>query len=692
MYRLVVLLIAVLMMSAYGQEEWEVTLEVDGGESLVFERIFGIADGATDGYDVLHDMPIFFGGEDPMVYFPEDVPVISGLSTDLRDNRLGRHTWNLVFQNMPAAAVSWEAESLPEEGAFELGIILPDSMPGEWQDMRLLSSAEVPAGEEILLRWTAPAGDDTIPPYVTAWSPSDGAAGVPRETDIYCEVRDDFSGVDEGTIDLIVDGINVGFLTSIDSIEGGYSVSYDPPLDFGWDANVEVVLNALDLADPSNRVSDTMRFTTISDSVFHRIDGYVQTGDPPDGVVGAIVTLTDFISIDLVDTTEDRGYFDFGNFNTLAATITASADGYDPSTVWLYVDSDTTVMISLSEAAPPEVLVIDYDSGLEPHYNEGESEYYGEEVVITDLLNSAGYRYELTEQNPDITSLPLDAFKFVVLITPARTDGSHEVISNAELNALINWLQNHNRMLWIAPDGGADYANGTAVGAEFYSLFGAVYESDGRAAEPSGNVGRIYGAGGDFFFDVDMEYMVNSPADNYIDEISAVDDSSKVVLESDEEPTPLEAPGRMVWNEREVRRTVLCTVLFGGMVDAFFPNTALNIMRNSMGFLEEQVAVDEQPIKPDKLELIAYPNPFNGAISIEIASGGMFHEAPVQLEIFDINGRLVGQSPITPLNEGGSYCFRTFSWSPDESTPTGIYLMRAKIGNQTVSKKVLYLK
>ena len=108
----------------------------------------------------------------------------------------------------------------------------------------------------------------------------------------------------------------------------------------------------------------------------------------------------------------------------------------------------------------------------------------------------------------------------------------------------------------------------------------------------------------------------------------------------------------------------------------------------------------EETARPHDFTLSAYPNPFNSAVTISVGEG----LRPSRVEIFDINGRMVEEiippsPPFTrgeeegksPLSEGG--VLGGLVWQPDEATTSGIYLVRAKIGDgQTATKRIVYLK
>ncbi|RKZ29215.1 hypothetical protein DRQ36_09120 [bacterium] len=655
----------------FGQTEWTVELTVETVDTSLFLRGFGIADGATDGYDVLFDMPLFMAPEDTTVFFPVDGGWVDALSYDIRSNRVSNHTWNLVFQNMLFGTANWFSDSLPPDGDFRASVYHPDSTPDIWYDMRIVPALPVPAGRCLAFHWEISPGGDTIPPFVTAWNPTDGATDVPRETDIYCEVYDDSTGVDESSISLEVNGIDVTLLADIAPITDGFSVTYDPLLDFGWETEVTVVLSALDLETPSNFGSDTVVWTTIEDSLGYTVAGTVGTGDPWVPVAGAIVNLAG-----KVDTTGISGYFWFDSISESSYTIAASATGYETAYRWVWVHSDTNINITLNISAPPEVLIIDYDSGWD---YEDDTDTDGEETRIANLLEYLGYSVEVTGENPDIDSIDLDAYEFVVLLTPARDSVWHAVIPDIDLNALASWLAADGRILWLAPDAGPDYALGSAAASNFFDMFGAVYESDGRAAIPYGNVAWLYGDGRDFLMDVYVPYLLLSPADNFIDEFSAAESTAYVAMWSqDSLPSPIAATGRMIFYDSMTYRTVLTSVFFGAIEGSVFPNTSSNILRACMDYLEIPAGVREKTQKPEFVRLKAYPNPFNSTVNIRVSGLGFRVSG---IEIFDIGGRKVWRSKAPAVE---------FIWQPENSLSTGVYLIRETSSGATA--KLLYLK
>ena len=88
----------------------------------------------------------------------------------------------------------------------------------------------------------------------------------------------------------------------------------------------------------------------------------------------------------------------------------------------------------------------------------------------------------------------------------------------------------------------------------------------------------------------------------------------------------------------------------------------------SLGVLEQNV------LCPCKYNVSIYPNPFNTACRISAPENAI-------IEIFDINGRSVAEFG------GGEQI-----WKPEASVGSGVYLVRAKIGDKDITKRVVYLK
>ncbi|MBN2543708.1 T9SS type A sorting domain-containing protein [bacterium] len=116
--------------------------------------------------------------------------------------------------------------------------------------------------------------------------------------------------------------------------------------------------------------------------------------------------------------------------------------------------------------------------------------------------------------------------------------------------------------------------------------------------------------------------------------------------------------------------------------------------------------IDEVSLPPG-FSMNVYPNPFNSTLKIEIvcvktlhaASPQEIHESPLQAEIYDINGKAVGwlngpnrRFGLDGCMENSGAQVQRITWTPEPAIPSGIYLIQVKTSNQSITKKVLYLK
>ncbi|MGH7599697.1 MAG: Ig-like domain-containing protein, partial [bacterium] len=105
---------------------------------------------------------------------------------------------------------------------------------------------------------------DTIPPFTTGHRPAKGATNVPLDTDIRVEVRDELAGVDRNSVTMQVDGQLVS--PTITPVPQGFLLQYKPAQNFRYNATVQIVVRARDLAQPANVMTpDTLRFSTMRD-------------------------------------------------------------------------------------------------------------------------------------------------------------------------------------------------------------------------------------------------------------------------------------------------------------------------------------------------------------------------------------------------------------------------------------------
>ena len=148
--------------------------------------------------------------------------------------------------------------------------------------------------------------------------------------------------------------------------------------------------------------------------------------------------------------------------------------------------------------------------------------------------------------------------------------------------------------------------------------------------------------------------------------------------------------------------------IFAGMADSY---TIMGEERNILiyGYLPCDEIELEHGI-PTYSSLIAFPNPFNSSCEISVVGAYGIRPKETRIEIFDLNGKCVLLSeelivkseelPSTTSQVGGvsgtlftlHSSFLTFVWTPNNSISSGIYLLRSTIGEQTITKRIVYLK
>ena len=94
---------------------------------------------------------------------------------------------------------------------------------------------------------------------------------------------------------------------------------------------------------------------------------------------------------------------------------------------------------------------------------------------------------------------------------------------------------------------------------------------------------------------------------------------------------------------------------------------------------------------PQTLKVSVYPNPFNSAVNINVESGELQVES---VEIFDIAGRRVAELDISATSGKGrttreidTDAKKQVVWTPGDSLPSGIYLVRIVSDGKTIAAK-----
>ena len=108
-------------------------------------------------------------------------------------------------------------------------------------------------------------------------------------------------------------------------------------------------------------------------------------------------------------------------------------------------------------------------------------------------------------------------------------------------------------------------------------------------------------------------------------------------------------------------------------------------------------------IQLNTLTIGAYPNPFNSSCAITVSySAGVAGNSvstegkqrnEMTLKVYDLNGKCVGAG-LAPAQQQGDRKSRPYIWTPDQTIPSGIYLVRAieQATSVVCTKRIVYLK
>jgi hypothetical protein len=123
---------------------------------------------------------------------------------------------------------------------------------------------------------------DTTPPYTAGHDPAPNATDIPPDTNIVVHVKDSGTGVDQNTIVMKVDGMEVTPARTGDKYD--YLLIYDPLTDFNHEQVVNVTVDAADLNETPNVMdTDAYHFTIRAPDT---LPPYTAGHDPAPGAMG----------------------------------------------------------------------------------------------------------------------------------------------------------------------------------------------------------------------------------------------------------------------------------------------------------------------------------------------------------------------------------------------------------------------
>ncbi|RLC34327.1 MAG: hypothetical protein DRZ76_02875 [Candidatus Nealsonbacteria bacterium] len=103
------------------------------------------------------------------------------------------------------------------------------------------------------------------------------------------------------------------------------------------------------------------------------------------------------------------------------------------------------------------------------------------------------------------------------------------------------------------------------------------------------------------------------------------------------------------------------------------------IKTDSLGYTGIEETQHQIPIA---ISLFTYPNPFNSSVRIELTYGNCkMQNENCKVQIYNLGGHKIAELPSDKT-----------VWTPGKDLPAGMYFVRARVGEQTRCKKILYIK
>ncbi|MBN2542134.1 T9SS type A sorting domain-containing protein [bacterium] len=294
MKRFTVVLILLISLTGFVfAAEWNFELKVhDGDRTIVRTLTLGTDTEGSEFYDYGFDIPTFAPPEGPYAYFPLDdpgAPYTTMLCTDIRNSLADEIIWEIIQAGDPSVndrAISVDVADIPTSdiGVYYIGSAFPGFEVEAWTLLATIDSFFFAPGEYAAIKFLAADVTDDQAPRVIDYHPV--GSGIMPNRNVEFIIYDDMTGVDETSLTVEVNGINVSADLELTAFTYGYypafEVVYDPPLDFDWSAEICVDIDARDLASPPYAMETFSYCFTILDD-YDESPPYTENWDPFDG-------------------------------------------------------------------------------------------------------------------------------------------------------------------------------------------------------------------------------------------------------------------------------------------------------------------------------------------------------------------------------------------------------------------------
>ncbi|MFP4459411.1 MAG: carboxypeptidase regulatory-like domain-containing protein [Candidatus Zixiibacteriota bacterium] len=249
--------------------EWIMLIQpwtTTGSDTSTSDLYLGVDPSATDNIDPdfddvfpLSPPGIFYAFFD---FFDPDLPDVSMLSTDIR--RSGRtNYWTVFLDNTSSSSgIKWNSDAIPDGFVAEIGQgVSPDDVE-TWHDMHSVENLSLLSGVATIKITDSEPEPDSIAPSLLSVIPSIGETEVDIEAGLFINLSDDVTGIDESSITLTVNGIDITDDADIEVDGFMAAISYRPEEGFEPETEIEWELHCCDLAASPNCADYSGNFTT----------------------------------------------------------------------------------------------------------------------------------------------------------------------------------------------------------------------------------------------------------------------------------------------------------------------------------------------------------------------------------------------------------------------------------------------
>ena len=315
--------------------------------------IIGVHPDASNGIDGMDEISLDMGMDPPfVVHFLHDTAGLTlKLVKDIRSSLDSLHIFNGEASRAVGADVvlTWNPADVPADSCeMEIAAFGWDTEDTIWFDMTEVDSIIFPNSYNfriVLHHDISAIEEDSLPPEILGYSIAEGETLADPMIPLIVTVTDDVSGVDTGTLEFILNGLDRALLVN-DSITGDTAIfTYTPFL--GYPENDTLIFSISDLN--GNTTTDTLHFfyadttDTIPPDTLNSITCWVTLGMSMD-LAGSMVEIIELARSEI---TNEMGQCTFDSLESGTYTFKASREAYIPQDTLVDIDSSIILFFNL---------------------------------------------------------------------------------------------------------------------------------------------------------------------------------------------------------------------------------------------------------------------------------------------------------------------------------------------------------